>query len=193
MRVRAEGVARRREAVVDVALELFTSHPFDTVTLQSVADGAGVSLKTVTRIFDSKEALIAACIDRAKAREEAERAVSPGDIPGVVAVLSARYEAWLGRTLHIVALSERIPAARAWIDVGRRSHLAWLARAFAPWLPPRGATRTTRLMQLFGATEMYLWWSWREALGHSRAAATRALHETLSALVARWEERGPTS
>lgn len=193
MRARADGVAQRRQQVVDVALDLFTSRPFDEVTLQSVADGAGVSLKTVVRMFASKEGLMEACMKRGNAREDERRAVAEGDLDGVVATLGERYEQLLGKTLHMIALSERLPMIRAWIDLSRRGHMAWLARVFAPWLPPRGAERDVRLMQLFAATELYCWWSWREPLGFSRAKAARALRATLDALVQRWETQGEPS
>lgn len=193
MRARADGVAQRRQQVVDVALDLFTSRPFDEVTLQAVADGAGVSLKTVVRMFASKEGLMAACMQRGNAREDERRAVAEGDLDGVVGVLVDRYEQLLAQTLHMIALSERLPMIREWIDLSRRGHLAWLARVFAPWLPARGAERDVRLMQLFAATELYCWWSWRDPLGFSRAKATRALRETLAVLVRHWERQGAKS
>lgn len=192
IRARADAAAKRRERVVEAAMGLFMSQPFDEVTLQSVADAAEVSLKTVMRTFGSKEGLVTACIAHGQVRENSRRVVAVGDVEGAAEVLAARYEAMLGWTLRMVALSERLPIVRTWIDTSRRTHLAWLAEVFAPWLPASGAERDVRLIQLFGATEVYCWWSARESLGFSRAKVASALRETLRALVARWEQQGGT-
>jgi hypothetical protein len=43
---------------------------------------------------------------------------------------------------------------------------------------------------LFGATEIYVWHSWRRHLGLSRDAAARAMRESLEALVDKWKREG---
>lgn len=47
-----------REAIADVALELFVQHGFDAITVEQIADAAAVSRRTVFRYFDSKESLL---------------------------------------------------------------------------------------------------------------------------------------
>lgn len=189
MRARTEAAARRADQIVEAALELFMAKPYEDVTLQSIADVAGVALKTLVRKFDSKEALAVACAHRRASQEESLRDVRPGDVVGAARVLTARYEA-LGPTwLRFLALEDRIAAIAKVVAIARASHRRWLATVFASALPSRGALREQRLAELFGATELYVWHSWRAHLGLGRAAATRAMTDMLEALMAHWKTR----
>jgi AcrR family transcriptional regulator len=166
---------------------LFMEGSIDAVTLEAVADRAGVSLKTVVRQFKSKDALLLECAKSGPAIEEKKRTVSAGDVEGVVRVLSGRYEAMLDFVPGMFALEDRIPEVALARRSAIESHLGWLADAFSPWLRVRGAVRLRRLHALFGATELQVWWMWRRRVGLGRGAARDALAETLTALVAHWE------
>jgi len=50
-----------------------------------------------------------------------------------------------------------------------------------------------RVAELFAATEIYAWHSWRRRLGVSRDLAEKAVTEMLEALVARWHAAGATA
>lgn len=186
MRARAEGVAAREQRVLDAAYSLFVSGDLDAVTLEAVAARAGVSLKTVVRQFVSKDEMLLACARAGSAREESLRVAAPGDLDGIVATLGRRYEAMLDLVPRMNALVERLEAAALAQKNAIASHLGWLGAAFAPWLPAAGAVRKQRLMALYGATELYVWWMWRRNLGLTRAGAAAAMRETLDALVTRW-------
>ena len=54
----------KREQIFDAASELFPQYGFENVTMDMVAERAGVSKQTVYSHFDSKEALYSACISR---------------------------------------------------------------------------------------------------------------------------------
>ena len=161
--------------------------PYEDVTLQAVAKAAGVALKTLVRKFTSKESLVVACAQRRASQEEGLRHVEPGDVIGAVHVITERYEA-LGPTwVRLLALEDRIAAIGEVIAIARALHCRWLASVFTSGLPPRGAVRDQRLAELFGATEFYVWHSWRTHLGLSRAAATRAMIDLLEALMTHWK------
>ena len=183
---RAASAEATQERILDAATELFMSASYDQVSLEDVAARARVSLPTVLRKFGSKDALLVACARGRSGREWEERTVTPGDVRGAARVLAARYELLLPMWKRYLGLEERYPAVAQELGEVRRGHLAWLAEAFAPFVPRRsGAARTRRLAALFGATEIYLWWTWREHLDMSAGEAEKSLVELLEAIVAR--------
>src|SRR3954470_8651647 len=58
----------KREAILDAALQLFSERGFHGTAVPLVADLAGVGAGTVYRYFDSKEALVNAVYQEAKAQ-----------------------------------------------------------------------------------------------------------------------------
>lgn len=190
MRERQDAVDERRLAVLHAARDLFLAEAYDDVSLQAVADAADVSLKTVVRYFGTKEALVVEIAERLAPSELERRAVRPGDIAGAAAALAERYDALATATLRLLELERRIVAIAKALRVMRGVHRDWLARTFAAWLPAKGAARERRLACLFGATEIYVWISWREHLGLSRSEAEAAMRESLQALVDSWKRKG---
>ena len=172
--------------MIQSTFDLWSRGGFDAITLQAVADRAEVSLKTVVRHFGTKEGLLTACMEVSVTREEGAREVAAGDIAGVVAVLSQRYEAMADYVVRNAEMEFRYPVMGAWVARTRASHKDWLARAFAPWLPPEGPVREQRLMALYWATEIRSWWAVRHAFGQDLATAQAVLLSLLEALVAQW-------
>jgi AcrR family transcriptional regulator len=184
MRSRAVAAEATRDRISDAAESLFTEKPYDEVSLEAVATRARVSLPTVLRKFKSKEELFVACAGAANAREFEARAVAPGDVRAVARVLAHRYEELMPTWQRYLGLEDRFPAVADIMGQVRRGHLAWLAAAFAQFLPPRrGPRHTRRLAALFGATEIYLWWTFRTQLGLGAREAEQTMFETLDAIV----------
>ena len=69
MRARAESAQATHRRILDAARALFLDHWYDQVTLEQVAEDAGVSKQTVLRRFGSKEGLFAAVVDELAHRE----------------------------------------------------------------------------------------------------------------------------
>lgn len=183
---RAEATEARRRKVLVAVGALMVRGAFEEVTLARVAEEAGVSLKTVTRQFGTKEELIRAAMQVGREVEEAERQVRPGDLGAAVEVLAGRYEE-MGELIYRMGEAElRWPWLSTWVQMARESHLSWLAAAFATWMPADPEVRARRLGCLFVATEVRSWWALRNRLGHSRASAAAVLRATLEALIARW-------
>ncbi|MCK6526527.1 TetR/AcrR family transcriptional regulator [Myxococcota bacterium] len=185
---RAEGAAARRRAVIESVGAILVEHSFEDMTLAEVARRSGVSLKTVVRQFGTREGLLRAAMEAARADEEAQREVPVGDVPAIVAVLASRYEP-MGEFIYRMGDAEvRHEWLTVWVQNARRSHLAWLAQAFAPWLPPEleEAERERRLMCLFWATEVRCWWALRQRLGQSPEQTAAVMRDTLDALAAGW-------
>lgn len=189
MAARAGAAAATRQRILDGTRQLLLQAPsFAELSLAQIAEHAGVALKTVQRHFGSKDALLAEC----GASKRPEPAVTPGDIASIVRVLAARYEASMDATLRYLALEARVPALAQVQSGARSSHWRWLERAFAPYLPARRSRlQRRRVAQLFAATEVYAWHSWRRRLGISRDLAEQALTEMLEALAARWHSEAP--
>ncbi|WP_122816307.1 TetR/AcrR family transcriptional regulator [Nocardioides pantholopis] len=118
---------RRREALVDVTLELLREHGRD-VTTRQIAQAAGIAEGTIFRACASKEELVAAAIERAFVPGEVldRLAEIDRDAPFeqrmvlVAEVLQARYRATfdLMAKVGLVRPPESSPAA-----VHRESHL----------------------------------------------------------------------
>ena len=185
MGARADAAEETRTRILDAARELFMAAPFfDDVSLEQIAERAGVALKTVQRRFNSKDELVLACART----ERREREVPVGDVAAVVRTLGARYEETMDVMLRYIALEPRLPAVAELLADARRGHYQWLEQVFAPYLPGgRGALHRRRVAELFVATEIYSFHALRRHLGFGRELAEQALLETLQALIARWE------
>ncbi len=188
MDARAAAAAATLERIRDAATGLFSEQSYDEVSLEAVARRARVSLPTILRKFGSKDALFVECARAMNEREQEARKVVPGDVRGAVRLLALRYEQLLPLWRHL-GLEERFPSVAEVMAGVRERHLAWLADAFAPFLAPRrGKLRARQLAALFGATEIYLWWTWRTHLGLDALEAEQTMFEVLEALVVRWAE-----
>jgi AcrR family transcriptional regulator len=191
MQSRASSAAATRGRVLAAATRLFMELSYDRVSLADVAHHADVSLPTVLRKFGSKDALFLECARRVSKEEWEARSVPPGDVHFAARVLARRYEQILPFWKRHLDLEERFPMVARVVEDARRGHLAWLTEVFAPFLATRpGPTRTRQLAALFGATEIYLWWSWRSRLGLSERDAEQVLVEILETLVQRWMASG---
>ncbi|HEU4582479.1 MAG TPA: helix-turn-helix domain-containing protein [Polyangiaceae bacterium] len=191
MTARALAAAATRQRILNAARELLLAAPgFDDVSLEQIAERAGVALKTVQRRFGSKRALLIEC----GPTERGERKVTPGDIAGIAHALASRHEATMDVVVRYLAVEARVPElARRFSDT-RAGHWRWLEEVFAPHLPARRSRlQRQRVAELFAATELYTWHSWRRRFGISRDQAERALTEMLEALVARWQTSGDSA
>lgn len=183
---RAEETEARRRKILESVGWLMLEGSYDDMTLAAVARRAGVSLKTVTRQFGSKEQLLREAMGAAREEEEARRDVPAGDLEAVVEVLAARYDEMAEPIYRMGDVELRYDWLSDWVQMARESHLRWLAHAFSPWIPAEGPERERRLMSLFVATEIRSWWSLRNRLGQDRDAAAFVMRHTLEALVAAW-------
>ena len=184
MRVRAEAARATASRVLDVALELFSEKPYEDVSLEEVAEAAGVTKRTVLRRFGSKERLFVAATELAGAEVMRQRDAAPvGDVAGAVANLVEHYERWGPNRLRMLAQEDRIAVVAENVAVGRRYHWSWVERTFAPLLDGLGgAARKRRTAGLVALTDVYTWKLLRRDLGLSRADTERTLVELIGKL-----------
>lgn len=191
MRARAEAAERTAAAILDATVELWRDHALDAITLQMIAERAGVTVQTVLRRFGTKDGVVDACIRSDAAKILAHRAQAPvGDIDDALAVLFEHYEQVGDAVLRTLDLQERYPAAKAITDAGRAEHRAWCERVFGPYLPDRDAPAyATRVDAFVAATDLYLWKLLRRDLDRTSGEALQAVRTLVDGLT-RPRERG---
>lgn len=186
-KMRSHQTAARRRQMVQAVHTLIDRGSFGEVTLQGVADEAGVSLKTVTRHFGTKEALLREAMAQARDLEDHNREVPFGDLEAVSRVLAARYEVMAEQIYRMGEAELSYGWLSDWVQMARETHLDWLAEAFSPWLSVDQQEREDRLMCLFSATEIRSWWAIRQRFGYSPERARGVMVRQLEALTDQWE------
>ncbi len=92
MTARAEAAERTRLRILDAMVDLAAQHLLAEITLDDVADAAGVSVQTVLRRFGSRAGLVEAAFVHATADVAAERVAPVGDVAACVRVIVDHYE-----------------------------------------------------------------------------------------------------
>jgi AcrR family transcriptional regulator len=185
MVARAESAAATGERILDAAVELFWERRLDHMTLDQVAQRAGVTSQTVIRRFGGKDGLIAAAGEREgrRVREQRDRAPA-GDTEGAVRVLLDHYEQLGDRVMRLLAEEDTVPGMHEIVEDGRAAHRAWCERVFAPALARRAGTeRARRLAQLAAVCDVYMWKLLRRDAGLSRGQTELALVELLEPIL----------
>jgi TetR/AcrR family transcriptional repressor of mexJK operon len=142
---------RKRRQVVEAAARLFMAQGYGATSMDAIAREAGVSKATLYAYFPGKDALFAAIVGEACAREAEGRPCCPGadeaDLAGTLVSLGEGYLSFLFReevlAIQRVVMAEgpRFPElGRAFFESGPRRMIDWLAGWFAT-LQERGALR----------------------------------------------------
>ena len=186
MTVRAASTADTGRRLVVAMQELVAERPLQEVTLEVVAERAGVTLQTLLRRFGSKAGLLAAAVEDGAARVASQRDQAvPGDLRGCVTNLFEHYEEWGDRVLRMLAQEGTMEEIDAILARGRRTHAAWVERVFARDIAHRrGGARKVLRAQLVALCDVYVWKLLRRDLGLARADAERALFGMLAPLTA---------
>jgi AcrR family transcriptional regulator len=188
MRARAAAAAETGRRILRSAIDLHTERFHDQITLEDVAERAGVTVQTVLRRFGSREELMSAAADYAMTQILEQRAEAPaGNVTGSVDNLLDHYEAWGASVLRLLAQEDRVPQLRAMTDQGREAHYAWVERTFAPFLDGRSDGRLLQA-KLIALTDVYVWKVHHLDLRLDRAETAAALDELIRAVLG--EERG---
>jgi AcrR family transcriptional regulator len=183
---RLAAAAATGERILQATIDLHAERWHDQVSLEDIAGRAGVTVQTILRRFQTKEALIDAAAERGAAEVVEQRGQAPiGDIPGAVEVLLDHYEQWGAVTLRLLAQEERVPQLRRITDRGRDLHAEWVRRTFQPFLDVRSAAGQPLESQLVALTDVYLWKVLHVDRGLDRAATAAAMVGMIEALVRR--------
>jgi AcrR family transcriptional regulator len=185
MQARAKATEATRLRILEAVEAAFEELLFDEITLAAIAERAGVSVQTVLRHFETKDALMVASLLHAGGKMGADREVLPtGDLDEIVGVLVDHYEKFGDRVLRMLAKVDREPTLRQLAELGRTFHLEWCKQAFSPALEDlRGAKRERRIAQFVTGTDIYVWKLLRRDRGLSLPQTKLAMRELLEPLM----------
>jgi len=181
----AEIAERTRQRLYEAAIALYMEFPLDQITLNQIAERAGVTVQTLLRHFKTKEGLffsVASQLAEIFTRQRDEAPV--GDIQAAVANLMEHYET-VGRIpLRNLALEGRSPQIDEFLQQGRAYHRAWVERVFAPFIAQSEEEGQERLTaQLIVLCDVYTWKLLRHDMGLSREQTELAIYEMLIAVL----------
>jgi AcrR family transcriptional regulator len=183
MTARAASSERTTQGIFEAATALFRELPYADVTVQAVADRAGVSLQTVLRKFGSKDGLFEAAAAAMAPRFMAERAPDrPGDVRSALEALTASYEAMGQIGWRALCQEEQFDFVHAVLARARDDHRAWVERTFAEMLPRGEGARERRILLLFAATDFYVWKLFRHDLAIGREATLERMIDLVTAV-----------
>jgi AcrR family transcriptional regulator len=173
MEVRGARAEETRARIVAVAQAQFAD-PSADLTLEGVAEAAGVSTRTVLRAFGTTEGLVLAAIDTMRVDSTRPAQDPPGSVEEAVRQVFDDYEHIGDRVVRMLAEEHRVPGFAEVAAEGREQHRQWLAVA-RELAGTRGRERRQRLDALVAATDVYVWKLLRRDLGRSRAESERVV------------------
>lgn len=157
MTKRADQVAETRRRILEGALSLFAERAVGEITLESIAERAGVSVQTVIRKFGSRDGVIKAM---ALFIEDSATTTRPtdGDVRELVSGLVAEYETFGPVILRALAQEDDVPFLAPLLQRGREEHQEWIKEAFATALRKRrGRSRDNLMGALVVSLDIYAW------------------------------------
>jgi AcrR family transcriptional regulator len=183
MQARAAAAAETGERILRAVLDLHVERFHDQITLEDVADRAGVTVQTVLRRFGSKDALISAAAEHASQQVRSQRMAAPvGDIPAAVDNILDHYDTTGATALRLLAQEDRVPQLKEIANRGREFHYAWVERTFAPFLEGSNGQHRLRA-QLIALTDVYTWKLLHLDLGLDRGETKTALIEMIESVI----------
>jgi AcrR family transcriptional regulator len=181
---RAQSAEDTAQRIIDAFLARLMKQWFDEITLDRVAEDAGVTVQTVVRRFGSKEGLLATAVKILTVQINARRGAALGDIGRSVENLFEDYEETGDTVIRLLALEPRHPALKEFLDLGRSEHRQWAASAFAaPLGSLDAAARKSALDALVIATDVYTWKLLRRDMGRSVAASTATIKRLIQGAI----------
>jgi len=182
---RAQATADTHRRCVSAFLGFLQDRWLDEITLNDVAEAAGVTVQTVIRRFSGKEGLLKAAIEVLDREIDQRRHAPEGSPRQIIEGLVRDYEEIGDMVVRCLAQEERNPVLRILLDHGRREHLTWIEDGFKPWLkhlPPE--LYELKIAQLLVITDVYTWKLLRRDRGKTVEEFTDILENLVTALLA---------
>lgn len=166
---RAETAAQTEQSIFEAAASLWRELPLNDITLDLIAEKAGVSVRTVIRRYGSKEQLFEACIQNQVSNTSLQRDnATPGDIQSAIDHLLRDYENYGEAMLKTLATEHQLAESQKITEAGREYHRQWCARMFARFLPAEHhPDYRLALSSYYAATDLYQWKLLRVDCAHS--------------------------
>lgn len=185
MTARAESAAQTTKDIIKVIGELWMKYSIHEITLEMIAEKAGVTVRTILRKYGSKEKLFEAAVKNDPAgiiaiKDEAQA----GNIPQAVSVLMKEYEYVGLAVIRTLAVENELPLAKKILKKGRETHKKWCARIFSAYLPKATDKQYPLLLGAFyAATDVYKWKLLRKDLGYSKEETEEIIIKTIQGLI----------
>lgn len=182
MTSRARGVEETRRRILDASVALHGERLVADISLDDIAERAGVSVQTVLRHFGSRAGLVEASVEHARSEVEAERRVPVGDVAAAVRTIVDHYEQ-RGDGVLVMLAQEPHQALMTRITAdGRRLHRTWVEEVFAPYLDASGDPAALADL-LVVATDVYTWKLLRRDRGLDRDLTENRIHQLVRSLL----------
>jgi AcrR family transcriptional regulator len=174
-RVRAASTAETEARIRAAANTAFAAQRFDQVSLDDIAQRAGVRVPTILRHFGTKENLfVLSTHSLVQASQQTRALATPNTLRDVVALVVEHFEQRGSLILHFLNQEEQVTAIRAFTDEGRRYHRQWVIGMVTPLLPTLSSVARERLMvQICGLADVRFWQTLRHSLDQTRADTER--------------------
>jgi AcrR family transcriptional regulator len=184
MRARAEAAQATAERILDAALEAFGSSAFSEVTLQEIADRAGVTVQTIIRRFGSKDGLFDEVADRERSRVQDRREVPAGaSLRRKVEVLVEHYEEDGDTVWRLIQEEDRSSRVARVVAEGRELHRSWVETHLAELAGSlRGAEYRSHVDAVVAATDLFTWRLLRCDLGRDKEEVVDVMVRILEGL-----------
>jgi AcrR family transcriptional regulator len=185
MSVRSKAAEMTSEEIIRVVGELWIKYSIHEITLQMVAQNAGVTVMTILRKFGSKEGLFEAAIKTDTAGiQDVRRESQAGNISQSISILMKEYEYAGLAVIRTLAIENDLPVAAKILKKGRELHMEWCQRIFAQYLPESN-DKEYRIMlgALYSATDVYKWKLLRIDLGYSKEETEKIFIKTVRGII----------
>ena len=188
MTARAEKAAQTERNILQATAALWQELSIHEITLEAIAERAGVSVRTILRKYGSKEDLFEVCIKTDAAENERRRNLAPaGDVDTALRILLDDYEQYGDANIRTLAIEAELEVARKLLESGRKYHRRWCARVFGPYLPdPADPAYEARLIAFISATDVYLWKLLRRDLKRDREETLETFRLLVTSLIAKF-------
>jgi AcrR family transcriptional regulator len=185
MRARAASVEQTRQRILQATFDLAADRVVSDISLDLVAQQAGVSVQTVLRHFGSRAALIRAASEHGAALVAQERRAPAGDLDEAIRLLVDHYELRGDTSVLLLAQENSDPIVGAVVARGREVHREWVASTFRPLLGPlEPAARQEALDLLAVVTDVYTWKQLRRDQHLSREVTETHITRLVAAVLA---------
>ena len=169
---RAQAAEATGQRIIAAFLGRLMSQWYDEITLDRVAADAATTVQTIVRRFEGKEGLLAASLQELGTQINARRTAVTGDLDRTLANLTEDYEQTGDPVLRLLALEERHPSLKSFLDYGRSEHRQWVTSVFVEPLGFKGPRHERAIDLLVVVTDVYAWKLLRRDMGHGIPATT---------------------
>jgi len=187
--LRAQSSQATGKQILDALLARLMTQWFDEITLDRIAEDAGVTVQTVLRRFGDKEALLADAVKILAVQIRANRGTATSDHESLVRGIIKDYEVTGDAVIRLLALEPRHPALKQVLDFGRGEHRQWTSTAFAEVLNKLDPeARDAALDALFVVMDVYTWKLLRRDMRRSVNATATVMKTLVRATIAEFSQ-----